>query len=662
MPGSRSLLTRWLGALAAATAFLLALVAMAGLYIKFGTVNHFITEGLHDPATVRFTIRSFFAEILPLYLGVGFLLFALAMAALKALRIWTPKKDAWSFRHAFWLTFGLLGLVHAFLWWEVPTTLWVMVGVNLLPLGIAPPLIFGAFAFAVLKGLAWSEAGALRKALALAACGILAWGSLWLPRRLEQAIWAQDRPVGHPAKVLMISLDGLRQDTAMEMGFDRAHGFKSFNAYAAIPATRLEWSILWGGDPRSYSVGNLFPSLDELEGKSPYQILDRMKQKGLKARFYIDDGGTVGLTDRLDEFDEVGMPAAGWENFLNSNLAVHIPLYAAWMNVLRVFPTTTPWTPLDLGMKAALDRGRGADWVIYHSCLAHQPIFLNRTELAAIPGWWRLPIERMAPHFQTPPDSEVATWRPEYNPFLAYRIRVKHILDQWTELWNQLPSDPDYGPASRFLMTDHGERFYHVTEDIQFGGVHGYGLDPWEARIPLCLDGPDITSSVDSQKALSLLTVRDLVAARVLDDRPIRPEDLIAPDDAPLRMHGLNFTVRQDEPKDYREMDPHEFIEGVRVLPGGAWFMKYKKSPEEREADLTYAEAHGRILKVYRPLIQGGCRLFVYDGYDRVAVQELDEAAFEKAKASINERFLKPWNAEASAGKVEASSKKKQPQ
>ena len=643
MLSPRPLLTRWLGALAAAALFLLWLLAMAGLYMRFGVVNHFVTEGLHDQTVVRFAVHALVAEILPLYAGLGFLLFLLAMTGLKLLRIWTPERDTWSFAHAFWMTIGLLGLAHAFMWWQVPTTLWVMMGINLLPLGIAPLLIFFLCGLALIRGLAWSQAGVGRKSLAMGWMALLTWSSLWLPHRLEQSIWAPGDPVGHPAKVLMISLDGLRQDTAAEAGFDRAHGFKSFNAYAAIPATRLEWSILWGGDPRGYSVGNLFPSLEELEGKAPYQILDKAKQQGLKARFYIDDGGTVGLADRGNEFDEVGMPAPGWENFLNSNLAVHIPLYAAWMNVLRVFPTTTPWTPLDLGLRATLNRGRGADWVMYHSCLAHQPIFLTRKELDAIPGWWKLPTNRMAPYFETPTDSQIASWRPEYSPFLAYRIRVKDILDHWIAIWNTLPADADYGPASRFLMTDHGERFYHSTDEIQFGGVHGYGLDPWESRIPLCLDGPGVPSGIDDKRALSLLTVRDAVARRVLQDKPILPDDLLAADDAPLRMHGLNFAVRATDPKDYREMDPHEFIEGVRVLPDGAWFMKYKKSAEEREADLTYAEAQGRILKVYRPLKQGGARLFVYDGYQQVSVQELDEKAFAAAKAFIDKRFLRDW-------------------
>ena len=645
MPTSRSLLVRWLGSLSAAALFLLWLICMAGLYVKFGVVNHFITEGLQDPVTVRFALKSFFAEILPLYIVVGFILFALTMTAAKALRIWTTERGIWSFRHALWTTLGLLGLVHGLLWWEVPTTLWVLLGLNKLPMGLALVLIFVLCFFALWKGLAWSQTSWVRKGVLVGLGAFLAWGSLWVPRKLEQVIWAPETPVGHPARVLMISLDGLRQDTAKEVGFDRAHGFKSYNAYAAIPATRLEWSIIWGGDARRYSVGNLFPSLDELEGKAPYEILEAAKKKGLKARFYIDDGGTVGLSDRTDAFDEVGMPASGWENFLNSNLAVHIPLYAAWMNVLRIFPTTTPWTPLDLGLKAALKRGRGADWVMYHSCLDHQPIFLSRSELAAIPGWWKLPSSRMAPYFTVPSDREMVGWRPEYSPFLAYQIRVKDILNHWIALWNKLPQDADYGPASRFLMTDHGERFYHFTNEAQLGGVHGYGLDPWESRIPLCLDGPGVPSGSDDTKALSLLTVRDAVARRLLEDRAILPQDLLAPDDAPMRMHALNFAVRASDAQDYREMDPEEFISGVRVFPDGVWVMRYKKDFEEREQDLTYAEAHGRILKVYRPLKQGGCRVFTYDGYDQVNIQELDEAAFAKAKAAINVRFLHPWNA-----------------
>lgn len=645
MSTSGSLLLRWVGSLAAALVFLLWLLAMGGLWMKFGLVNHLIMDGIKDPAMVGFAIKSLLLEILPLYLGYGFLLFVLAMAVAKVFRIWTPKNDNWSFRHAFWGTLALVGLAHAWLWLQVPTTLWVYLGINKLPMGIALLAIFATCAFGIWKSLGWSTAGGLQKSLAAGIWIALSWGAILLPQHLEQAIWSKNQASGHPARVVMISLDGLRQDTAQNMGFARAHGFKSFNTYAALPATRLEWSILWGGDPRKYSVGNLIPSIDELQGNAPYEILEAAKAKGLKARFYIDDGGTVGLSDRTQAFDEVGMPASGWENFLNSNLAVHLPLYAAWMNVLRVFPTTTPWTPVDLGLRAALDRGRGADWVMYHSCLDHQPIFLNRTELASIPGWWKLPSGDMAPLFGPPPPARERSWKAAYSPFLAYQIRVKDILDHWIAIWNELPSDPDYGPASRFLMTDHGERFYHVTDEIQLGGIHGYNLDPWEARIPLCLDGPGIEEGVDQESAISLLTVRDLVARRVLEDAPIRPADLMAPNLAPMRMNAVNFALHSDDPKDYLETDPKEIIDGAVVRPAGIWVMRYKATLEEREKDLTYALAQGRVLRIFRPLKKGGCRLFTYSGYDQISVQELTQADFEGAKKIINEAFLKPWDA-----------------
>lgn len=642
----RSLLLRWLGSVAASIAFLAWLLIMAGLWMRYGLVNHLITDGIKDSVMVDFAVKSLLREVMPLYVGFGFLLFVVAMAGAKVLRIWTPTHDLWRGRHGFWTTLGLVGLLHAWLWLQVPTTLWVFLGINRLPMGLALVVIFSLCTVSLWKGLDWSVAHPIRKGSLILLWVVMSWGTVQLPHQLEQVVWKDPGPSGHPARTVMISLDGLRQDTAMKAGFARAHGFKSFNTFTALPATRLEWSILWGGDPRKYSVGNLIPSIDEIEGHAPYEILKAAKAKGLKARFYIDDGGTVGLTDRTEAFDEVGMPASGWENFLNSNLAVHLPLYAAWMNVLRVFPTTTPWTPVDLGLKAALDRGRGSDWVMYHSCLDHQPIFLNRSELNSIPGWWKLPSGKMAPLFGPPTEKQAKDWNPDYSPFLAYEIRVKDILDHWIAIWNRLPSDPDYGSASRLLMTDHGERFYHATDAIQLGGIHGYNLDPWEARIPLCLDGPGVPEGEDKSHAVSLLTIRNLVASRVLNDIPIMPEAMMAENSAAMRMNAINFSLHSDDPKDYMETDTKEIIEGAIVRPSGIWVMRYKAGVDEREKALTYAEASGRILKVYRPLKAGGCRVFTYDGYDLRSTQDLSSSAFEEAKKVINSKFLRPWNAD----------------
>lgn len=635
---------RWLGSLAAGAAFLLVLLIMAGLYMEFGIVNHFVKDGMHNAVITRFVVKAVLMEILPLYLGVGFILFFLGMLAAKALGLWSGPRDTWRFRHAFWATLGLLGFVHAILWFEVPTTLWVLLGINRLPMAMALGLIFMACLWGMWKGLGWSAGARIRKGLILGIWCALAWVSLWLPRRLEQLPWERG-PVGHPVRVLMISNDGTRQDTAFEEGFSQLRGYKIVNGYTAIPATRLQWSILWGGNPRMYSAEHLFPSLDELEGKAPYEILERAKAQGLKARFYIDDGGTVGLTDRTEAFDRVLMPAPGWENFLNSNMAVHVPLYAAWLNVLRIFPTTTPWTPLDLGLRAALSDGRGSDWVMYHSCLSHQPIFLDRHELESIPGWWRFPAAKMAPIFDVPSPANQAAWRPEYSPYLAYQIRIRDIIAHWGKIWNALPKDPDYGPATRVFMTDHGERFYHVTDAIQLGGVHGYNLDPWECRIPMAIDGPGIPSTgTDSTHAVSLLTLRDLVAKRVLDDQPFGPAELVKADTAYMRMESINFALNEEYPHEFREMDPDEMISGTKVLPHGAWVMKFKQPLAVRELNLVVGEAKGDTLVVYRPFAKGGARQYVYKGYSLVSWKSIPEEEYQRARKEISDQFLVKWD------------------
>lgn len=647
---SSSPVIRWLGALAAGGTFLAALLGMAGLYMKFGVVNHFVQEGMQNGVILRFVVKAVLVEILPLYLGIGFVLFFLGMVVTKALGLWSGARDSWTFRHAFWATTGLLAFVHAILWFRVPTTLWVLLGINKLPMGVALGLIFLAALWGMWSGLGWERSANIRRVIAMGAWCLIAWGSLWLPARLEQLPWER-KPVGHSVRALLISNDGTRQDTAFEEGFGQLHGFKIVNGYTAIPATRLQWSILWGGNPRLYSAEHLFPSLEELEGKAPYEILEKAKAEGLKSRFYIDDGGTVGLTDRTEAFDRVLMPAPGWENFLNSNMAVHVPLYAAWLNVLRIFPTTTPWTPLDLGLRAALSDGRGADWVMYHSCLSHQPIFLNRKELKSIPGWWRFPAAGMAPIFGMPSPSQQAAWRPQYSPYLAYQIRIRDIIHQWGAIWNQLPNDPDYGPATRLFMTDHGERFYHATDAIQMGGVHGYSLDPWECRIPLVVDGPGLPSSgTDSTHAVSLLTVRDLLAKRVLENRLFGPEDLTKSDHAFMRMEGINFWLNEEYPHEFREMDPAEMIEGTRVLPNGAWAMKFKQPLEVREQNLLVGEATGNRLVVYRPFSKGGAREYIYQGYTLISWRTVSEADYQKVRKQISDQFLVRWDATKEPG------------
>ncbi|HEY3271661.1 MAG TPA: hypothetical protein VGJ89_10660, partial [Geothrix sp.] len=617
-----------------------------------GVINHLMEKGFRQPFIQGFFLKAALTEILPIYVGTAFLLSLVGLMLAKSPLFLAGDWERWSLRHGFWISLGFGLATHIWLWWEVPTTLWVLPGINLLPLGLGLFLTALMTGVCFWKGLAFSRTPLWRKALTLGIWAACAWTSLLAPKHLAKA-GLESGPVNHPARVVMLSIDGLRLDTAYQAGLQDFRGFQVRNGFTAIPATRVMWSILWGGDPGHYSVGNLLPAKEEFEGTYPFTLLETAKAQGLKARFYIDDGGTIALADRNQAFDQALTPARGWENFLNSNAAVHFPLFAVWLDALRVFPSTTPWTPADLGLKTALNLGRGSDWVMYHSCLAHQPIFLTRKELGFIPQWWALPARRMTPHWAYPNPKDIASWRPEYGPFLAYQIRIRSVLAAWQKIWDTLPGDQDYGQALRIMFTDHGERFYHWMEepDIQMGGSHGYNLDPWEARIPMVFDGPGIQPGQDTNHALSLLEVRDAVAQRLLHQEPLNIQAMLAKDYAPLRMHAIGRDMFKAEEVEYRELSTEEIGRSAAVLPDGVWLVKYESNEETREKDLTVAEARGQILRVWRPMKKGGARRVDYRGYQMTGYEDVDEAHFQEARARIFKAFKKPWSDEPQAHK-----------
>lgn len=641
---TRHLLLRWLGPVLGGVALFLILLGFGFVFTRTGVINHLLDKGLGMAVIQRFFLKAALTEILPLYVGTAFMLSLVGLLLAKSPLFLPGDWDRWSLRHGFWIGLGFGLATHVWLWWEVPTTLWVLPGINLLPLGLGLLLAALATSACFWRGLAFSRTAWWRKALTLGVWAACAWAALLVPKHLAKT-GLESGPVGHPARVVMLSIDGLRQDTAFQVGLQDFKGFQVHNGFTAIPATRVMWSILWGGDPGHYSVGNLFPAMEEFEGTYPFTLLETAKTQGLKSRFYIDDGGTIALADRTQAFDQVLTPARGWENFLNSNAVVHFPLFAIWLDALRVFPSTTPWTPLHLGLKTALNLGRGSDWVMYHSCLAHQPVFMTRKELAAIRRWWAIPAKSMSPHWSYPSPKDIASWRPEYSPFLAYQIRVRSLLSAWREVWNTLPGDPDYGNALRIMFTDHGERFYHWMAEpaIQAGGSHGYNLDPWEVRIPMVFDEPGIQPGQDRDHALSLLDVRDAVARRLLYQEPLNIKAMLAKDYAPLRMHAIGRDMFLAEEVEYRELSTEEIGRSAAVFPEGVWMVKYGSSEETREADLTVAEARGRLLKVWRPMKKGGARRVDYDGYQMTGFEDVDEASFQKAKARIFKAFKKPW-------------------
>ncbi|HJV22639.1 MAG TPA: hypothetical protein VJ570_08075 [Holophagaceae bacterium] len=602
--------------------------------------------GLLSAAAQTTVIRTFLAHyfgevILPVYLATGLLAWFITLG-------WgglfhRPWFKAWRSREGFFFTLSALAWVHFVYWWQTPTTLWVIPGLRALPVWVDFLLLAGLLLFYPILWIRRHLTGALRRTACLGGW-LAAWTLLAL---LPQAIGRIPNPTNGgdaTCEVLWIGLDGLRSDTFLQ-DTKAWKGQPYQHAYTPIPATRLLWNILWGGDPARYTVGHVTPADVEFERDQAPAILKMASEQGWKPRFYIDDGGTIGIAGRSMGLDDALMPARGWENFINSNLAASFPLYANWENRLKPFPTTNPWSPFADGIKEALRLGRGSKWVMFHSCLAHEPIFLRRAELANFKGWWRMRPFQLEPFeaIQQLTSRDVMHPKERMNPFEAYQVRMASILEAWQPVWNALDKDPAYAKATRVLFSDHGERFYHVTPDIQLQGTHGFNLDPWEVRVAFLVSGgafPDQAGLPPSPKTVSLLGLRDGVRRMLEGKGPLDPQTLesLYPK-APMRYHTLSrkqFTFA--EPGDYRDISTSELASQVRILPDGLWFTHYATTAEERANYVSVGLAEGGNLSVFKPLTKGGAHLWSFKDFDLThnTVTPLDEADFQKAKAEVD--------------------------
>lgn len=617
-------------------------VLFLAFYIHYHWANGGMTGWLADSLKLKpirdFGIQYTFKILLPIYTLSGIALWLLTL-----LPIWFMDRSwsrTWSGRQAMFLILAAFFWLHACLWWQVPTTLWNIPALGRVPFVVLFPVLAAIPATMALlilrrRGWGWSRcAGGL--AIWMVLWAVPGWAPQILPRPGVPA-----RGGDQTCKVLLVGLDGLRSDVFLDHA-RQMKGLRYENSYTPIPATRLLWHILWGGDPLFYTVGHVGPSIEEYEHPESLALLKEASEKGLRPRFYIDDGGTIGLAERQMDLDDSLSPAEGWENFVNSNLAVSFPLYAVWENWFKPFPTTNPWSPLDAGLKEALRLGRGSGWVMFHSCLAHQPIYLNREELKRTGRWWSL----CANDYHPVPNKYLVLKRqaenpdPRTNPFLAYQIRMDAILRAWEPIWNQLDQDPSYGKAVRVMFSDHGERFHNVGPNgFQLMGIHGYSLDAWECRTAMLVAGPgfsDQVVAVPRQASVSLLGLRD-GTRRLIQDTGAFDASFFenAYPVSPVRYHTLDDSSYATEPGKYRQMSDKEIAANSYMAPHGVWITKYGKTAEERAKDVSVALGSGSDLWVYKPLEGGGAHEFHYHGYDLQKWKAVDEATYQAKKHQV---------------------------
>jgi len=613
-----------------------------GAYVRFklagAGIEGWLSESFHYRPVRTFGLQYGLRILVPIYLTAGIAVWmATLLPGLLAHRDWLR---TWRGREA--LGMGLSGLLwaHLVLWWEVPTALWNMPGLRDLPFWLLFPLLGGLALVYPLWWLVRTSRTAWSLRAAVLGIWLLLWSMLvWAPRVIPSPR-PESRGGSQPCKVLILGVDGLRSDVFLE----HAAAFKGIpyrNAYTPIPATRMLWHILWGGDPMTYTIGHVAPSIDEFRQNHSLSLLKEAMGQGLAPRFYIDDGGTIGIAGRRMDLDDSLMPAKGWENFVNSNLASSFPLYAVWENWFKPFPTTNPWASLDAGLKESLRLGRGSGWVMFHSCLAHQPIFLKREELAGLDHWWTLSPHALepVPHVDLVTKKMLAKVDPRTNPFGIYRIRMRSILDAWLPVWNRLDQDPAYRGAVRILFSDHGERFHNVANGFQLQGAHGFDLDAWECRTAMLVSGPgfsDRAGQPPREATISLLGVRDGIH-RMLKNQGAFDAAFFEGcyPVAPVRYHTLETSAFGQEPAKFKAEPEKDLAINTYIGPDGIWFTQYDKSVEERAKDCTVAWASGAELHAYKPLQAGGAMEMSYRGYQFISAAPVEEKTFRERKQYV---------------------------
>lgn len=648
-------LKRWLAPLLAGGAWIGAMLMMTWLYLLHelsGGFSGLFKAGLTTPVVKTFLLKSLISEVLPVHLAIALLMWLALLLSIMALspartslQAWTKH---WNSLEGFWGTFAMLGALHLGLWWQVPSTLWVLIGLNRLPFWALFPLLtvllIGPFAWICIKGHGIFHGGATL----MLACA-LGFGVSYLPLTL-QPTWKPSNTGNQEARLLMVAVDGLRKDTAEKGGLHRLEGLHVPDVHTPIPATRMLYSLLWGGDAMRYTSSLAIPDIEEVFGKVRYSLLDEWKDKGLKARFYIDDAGTIGLTGRDTGLDEVGMPAPGWESFLDSNFGAHMPLYAALLNRVRQFPGTNPWAGHTEGLISALERGRGAHWVMYHSCLMHQPIFLNRKELQSLGRWWTLTPRQLRPIGGWPamePGLE-QRWDKRQDPFKTYELRTQSLMDAWIPILNSLKEDKDYQSAMRVFFSDHGEHFFRLVGDVRIIGIHGFYLDPQELRVPFVISGPGAITP--NSGALAEGPRSSLILKTAVREAMASPHQLFERFKAALEpQEKLYFRMTmQDISKfiplqmEFKVTSFSDYMKDTLFGPGGRWGIAFNKSIEERKTDFCVAilDKQG-LLTAYRPLKAGGAQKLIYAKDTLVSESIVTEEEYQEKQREVVENIKK---------------------
>lgn len=553
---------------------------------------------------------------LAIYAGLGFL-FAGAVASVFRLHRFPA---AQSFR--FGLLTGLLQCFwfHGFLYARVPVSLASIPVLGHLPLW---------FAFLLVAALgAWGLRPWLRivpvphRFLHGIAFLMLLGGIQSLPHDLFR--WVH-RPPALPAgdpRVVILSVDALRQDT-----FERlipGSSDRGIQAITAVPATRVAWNLLLGGDPQFYLCGSIAPTSSELRHPERLGVLAQAHQRGLRSAFAINDDVTLGFSRDPNLWSTVRDPEKGWKYYFSLGFASTWPAFGWGENYLSPVETINPWSSPEAFWRDTEALIRSHHFTAVHDCALHPPISLSSRELTRTYGWgW---LGRSAYNFRSYYQAEQleedrgSRLGPYGDASVHYASRSYTLLEQLPQRVRDLVAT--YPRLSGVVTSDHGEFHAPILEPdgtvrSHINGMHGFTLDPDTVRIPLVPFGKTRIEGTPGS-VVSWFDLRDGLSRWIRQPGPLTvnasesgwlvqaPYGLSPIDDANARTNGA--------------LDPTDIAAVITQSFNGSWHIQdgdLEKIVAKTRLATALVEPHG-VMRLIVPGPKGGFLLYLYKDYNQV--------------------------------------------
>jgi hypothetical protein len=640
---------RWL--LGVATVWALAWAGLgANALWTLGRNPHPLLPTLQITGTLRWAVAQWLIGALGAYLILGLIFGLIGFVGARAGRGEEGIPEALTYRKGIWMGLGSALWVHGVLYAQVPVVIGTLPLFKWIPLGIGLLLVMGGGLLALIRAVA---APGLRFAAGRALGVALAMGALlYLPhdlfRKMSPAPEAQDPQA---RRLLLFSVDGLRQDVA-EAAMPQWKAPRGVQPIVAVPATRLAWNMLMGGDPDTLTYATVIPYRDEWRTGASLPLLAEAQKRGVRTAFLIDDCTTLSFGLSAAPFDTVKEPFGGWKHFFSAGAGFTWPVYSWVENYLSPVETTNPWAEPRFFFRDVDRALKGHHWVSAHTCQLHAPFFLRFRELRALDQWaWLFHGPRAyAPYQSTEQvmEDHFAKAGRRSDPALHYDIRVTQLLreaEPYLAAWQA-----QYPALSGVVTSDHGELHVPILSrrtqaTTRLTGIHGFTLDADTMKVPLHGFGVTSTAELQPGSVYSWFNLRDDLHAWLGGTGPLafrgeadRGWVVRWPYLHPAHVYGPPPEAPEGQA---RAWTPGDMVHATILMKDGTWYLEDSRN-KGTSRRLSYALVRGDRMITFNPTVPGSWLREDWTGYTSEEGRLVSEADLQRELKAFNGRLPAP--------------------